>query len=202
MVAPCVIWLCGASSAGCLITGEPDYSPPEPTEPSLKAVSPSPTELLVFRGTDNQFPSITFRAEVRSEDGDDLLEAVLLRDLGTPHDFGEGVIQPYVRAEASRPGSLEKGSLNDLAPREVSLTYDPVLFGPSACHSLTLQVMRSTRSEPHLAWCPATSQFARVTWFVALCEPGEEACDFNLCLTNQETEKAYCPTPEETEGTP
>ncbi len=201
MVAPVAIVLCAASSGGCLITGEPDYTPPRQTVPSITAVSPSPTELIIRQGA---LDPVAFTVAIRSQDDeDDLLQAVLLRDLGVPHELGEGIVQPYAGADDFQT-EIPRGSTTDLEPRQITLTYTPQLADPpSECHSLTFQVFRTPRSEPHLKHCPATAHFARVTWFVALCDlsvPLGE-CNFSECLSDGE-EDAYCPTPEETEGTP
>jgi len=197
--APTALTLMATSTSGCLVTGEPDYSDPEPNTPLIVAVDPAATELVRLESPTNDFENRQFSVSVRSEDADDPLTAVLLLDYGIATNVGEAVPQPYANVIQTR--EIQTGSLSDQLPRLVSLTWLPKLADQAVpeCHSVTMLVVRDYIKEPPFNFCPTNDQFAAITWHVALCDVLEN-CDLNTCPKLGD-DTTYCPNPNTLEPT-
>lgn len=173
------------SSSACLVTGSPDFSPPERTRPQLIAVTP-PTEFIRPAFVDGAFQPETLEAAVLSEDAGDDLEAVLLVDYGylAPGDIPWRDTAPV---DTIAPGTLSDG------PRPVSVSWTPRSFIEPGCHTLTLLVTHQKRGTNPGFWCPADADdYASLTWFVALCED-VGTCEYDDCfIAGGEDTYVYC----------
>ncbi|MBW2453696.1 MAG: hypothetical protein JRI68_04260 [Deltaproteobacteria bacterium] len=172
------------SSSACLVTGSPDFSPPERTRPQLIAVTPT-TEFIRPAFVDGAFQPSTIAAEVLSEDAGEPLEAVLLVDYGylasdnTPWRDSAPV-------DDIAPGTLSEG------PRPINVTWTPRSFIQPGCHTVTLLVTHQKRAQNPGYWCPAEpDDYDTLTWFVALCED-LATCDYSDCFIAGEDTYSYC----------
>ncbi len=173
-----------ATSSACIVTGSPDFSPPEKTRPQLIAVTPT-TEFIRPAFVDGAFQPTTLQAELLSEDGGDNLQPVLLIDYGFD---GPGDV-PWRHAapvDVIAPGTLSEG------PRPLSISWTPPSFIQPGCHTLTLLVTHEARGSNPGFWCPADpDDYATLTWFVALCEE-LSTCDYSDCFIAGEDTYNYC----------
>ena len=173
-----------ASSSACLVTGSPDFSPPERTRPQLIAVTPT-TEFIRPAFIDGAFQPITLEAELLSEDGGDDLEPVLLVDYGFAGPGGDPW-RDFAVADIIAPGTLSEG------PRPLSISWTPRTFIQPGCHTLTLLVTHQARGSTPGYYCPAEpNDYATLTWFVALCEE-LSTCDYSDCFIAGEDTYNYC----------
>jgi hypothetical protein len=182
-----------ASSSACIVTGSPDFSPPEKTRPQLIAVTPT-TEFIRSVMETGVYQPTTLEAELLSEDGGDDLRPSLLIDYGFA---GPGGNPWRVAAPVSvvPPGTLSEG------PRPLSVSWTPqpgvVGFG---CHTVTLMITHQVRDQNPGFWCPAEpNDYATLTWFVALCEE-LSTCDYSDCFIAGEDTYNYCGGGEQSDG--
>lgn len=181
--------VCGASTA-CVL-GEPDHTPPDQTRPYLQAVSPAITEVRpIFQINPGLFPQLTFQFTVQSEDNGDDLQAILLRDYGTPSPFVPN--QPYHTAVAERP--IAAGTF-DQGPRDHNITIPLQLENNQSheCRRYTVMVVRDRFATSPFADCPADfDMHATLTWFVPICDTLSN-CDAQDCVGEPEGGYVYCP---------
>ncbi len=186
-----------AVSSGCLLLGEPDFSPPQRTQPIVRAINPPAHALLRIDEAPTFVPQ-EFSVQIVSEDAETTMQGVLLLDYGVSLELGDGT-QPY-QQQLNSTAPITPGTLLDLG-REESLVWQPPSAGEPECHTITFQVHRTNYDEAPYKWCPAddpTTQeneaphFSRVTWQVLLCPTDVMECQTSLCPTTPPDDG--CPT--------
>lgn len=184
-----------ASTASCLVTSSPDFTPPEQTRPEIVTndqFPPTPAlgEFTLFYPTAGEYSPVEFSAWVQSEDADQDVLAVLLIDYGDASDVSNGPWRAYVPGEPLAAGSMAQG------PRgPVTISWRPGKLETPGCHTVTLLVTHEFRLDSDAYWCPQRAEDAStLTWFAAVCETASpEECDYTNCPVQGQGTSTYCP---------
>lgn len=168
-----------AATPACLVTSDPDFSPPSQTRPEIIAndpylPSPAVGKLAFYQWNEaSEYTAVEFSAWVQSEDAEEPVQNVLLIDYGEWSDYTDG---PYAIFQLGPP--LAPASLAD-GPREVAIPWRPQREAEQGCHTVTLVVTHDFKSDYPGYHCPSTADDASfLTWFALVCrnEADAEAC--------------------------
>jgi hypothetical protein len=185
----------------CLITADPDFTPPARSRPEIitsDACPPSPAvgKVALFQPTppNSSYTPIEFSACVVSEDAGQDVQTVLLIDYGDDSGVALG---PYRWAIPGEP--LKAATLAD-GPREITIKWLPQKQEPPGCHTVTLLVTHQFQQINGIYHCPAdANDAATLTWFAYVCDQTAiESCGAMICPIEGQTTSKYCAAAEPT----
>ncbi len=182
-----IAWVMVSSSAGCLVTADPEFTGPQPTRPLLIESALSPTRSISEHVKElGVWPPVKFTALLLSEDAGENVQVILALNYGTT-STPEGPADLYPDNKQLDASTLTAG------PRVVTLSWTPENPVTRFCNSLTMYATHETLNTTNKRKCPKSEDDASyLSWFVVLCPDGLGSCNYDDCPGAKKEELKYC----------